>query len=399
MEGDEAMKKLLVLGAGIYQVPLIKKAKEMGLYVIVASKRGNYPGFQFADEVANIDTTDNQEMLKFAKEKKISGVVVCGTDVCVPTLGYLCDNLNLTGPSYASAMIAQNKLLMKEVFRNNKVRSAEFAYVDINNMMPVEECEKIGFPVIFKSIDSSGSRGITKVNSLREISYAYEQVKCNTKSDKYLIEKYLDGEEFGVQAFVFRGEMKLFLPHGDYVFQGDTGVPVGHFAPYDLADDIARDVKEQLSLAIGAMGVDNCAINADFIFYEGKAYVLEIGARAGATCLAEMTGIYFGFDYYEKIIQAALGVEPDFLLKLDKPQPSAEMLIVAHDTGIIKKIRNENKDKRILEVAFDYTVGDYVRKFQKGPDRIGDIIVVADTVEEAKQCLQDAINKIEIIIE
>ena len=29
------MKKILILGAGIYQVPLIKKAKEMGLYTIV----------------------------------------------------------------------------------------------------------------------------------------------------------------------------------------------------------------------------------------------------------------------------------------------------------------------------------------------------------------------------
>ena len=34
------MPKLLILGAGIYQVPLIQKAKEMGFYTIAAS----YPG-------------------------------------------------------------------------------------------------------------------------------------------------------------------------------------------------------------------------------------------------------------------------------------------------------------------------------------------------------------------
>ena len=45
------MKKILILGAGIYQVPLIKKAKEMGLYTIVASIPGNYPGFSYADKV------------------------------------------------------------------------------------------------------------------------------------------------------------------------------------------------------------------------------------------------------------------------------------------------------------------------------------------------------------
>ena len=39
------------------------------------------------------------------------------------------------------------------------------------------------------------------------------------------------GEEFGAQAFVLDGEVQFILPHGDYVFQGDTGVPIGHLPP------------------------------------------------------------------------------------------------------------------------------------------------------------------------
>ena len=45
------MKKIMILGAGIYQVPLIKTAKRMGLYTIVVSIPGNYPGFALADKV------------------------------------------------------------------------------------------------------------------------------------------------------------------------------------------------------------------------------------------------------------------------------------------------------------------------------------------------------------
>ena len=37
------MKKIMILGAGIYQVPLILKAKEMGLYTLVVSYPGPYP--------------------------------------------------------------------------------------------------------------------------------------------------------------------------------------------------------------------------------------------------------------------------------------------------------------------------------------------------------------------
>lgn len=111
---------------------------------------------------------------------------------------------------------------------------------------------------------------------------------------------------------MLNGEVKFILPHGDYVFHGDTGVPVGHFAPYLLSDEIIADAREQLALAVKAMGLNNCAINADFILKDGKTYVLELGGRSGATCLAELVSIYYGYDYYEKLILAALGEPVDF---------------------------------------------------------------------------------------
>ncbi len=394
------MRKLLVLGAGIYQVPLIETAKKMGIYTIVASIKGNYPGFSIADKVYYENTIDFNAVLKIAKEEKIDGIVVCGTDVCVPTQGYVCDQLNLKGPSLKAAEIAQNKALMKDAFTKKGVRTAACEYVNINNSNPVEICEKIGYPVIFKSVDSSGSRGITMVADDSNIAYAYKQVKDNTRSNCYLIEKYLIGDEFGAQAFVYNGEVKFILPHGDYVFKGDTGVPVGHFAPFDIDASIIEDTKNQLQLAIDAMGVDNCAINADFILSNNKAYVLEIGARAGATCLVEMTSLYYGFNYYEKIIQAALGEEPDFTPVNEKRQPNAEMLFQSKKTGIIKSIDfGEQNDENIVSIKLDYEIGAHVNKFAKGPDRVGQVIAIGETVEKAKSALDNAMSKVIIEVE
>jgi biotin carboxylase len=393
------MKKIMILGAGIYQVPLIKKAKEMGLYTIVVSIPGKYPGFMIADKVIYENTIDKDAVLKIATKEKIDGVAVCGTDVCVPTQGYLCDHLGLKGPTLKSAEIAQDKALMKKAFIAHGVRTAEVEYVDISNAWPADICKKIGYPVIFKSVDSSGSRGITKVKSEADISYAYMQVKENTHSGCYIIEKYLVGEEFGAQAFVYDGTLKFILPHGDYVFQGDTGVPIGHFAPYNMGNNIVEDAENQLKKAIKAMGIDNCAINADFILCDGKTYVLEVGARAGATCLVEMTSIYYGFDYYEKILQAALGIEPDFTPLNESRQPNVEMLFQADKTGVIHAIEfGKQEDSHIVNLSLDYGVGDHVRKFAKGPDRIGQIIAVADSVEMAKDAVDRAMENVKIII-
>lgn len=394
------MKKVLILGAGIYQVPLIQKARQMGLYTIVASIPGNYPGFALADKVVFENTTDCEALLKICREEKVDGVIVCGTDVCVPTQGYICDALGLKGLTYRAALTAQDKSLMKKCFAVGGVRTAPCEYVDIANDDPADICERIGYPVIFKSVDSSGSRGITKVDSPDRIRYAYSQVRANTRASRYLIEKYLIGEEFGAQAFVYDGTLRFILPHGDYVFRGDAGVPIGHFAPYNMGQDIVEDAEEQLRLAVAAMGVDNCAINADFILCGGKTYVLEIGARAGATCLAEMTGLYYGFDYYEKIIQAALGIEPDFTPGRTSFQPSAEMLFMAEKTGVISDITMpESLDPRVLDCSLDFKVGDRVRKFSKGPDRIGQCIAVGETVEQAKALLDAAMQSVKIRIE
>ena len=120
------MKKILILGAGIYQVPLIETAKKLGYYTIVASIPGKYPGFALADKVYHVNTTDAQALEKIAEEEGVSGVCVSGTDVCVPAQGYLCDKLGLIGPGEQAAHRAQDKLLMKNAFHEHGVRGGGF---------------------------------------------------------------------------------------------------------------------------------------------------------------------------------------------------------------------------------------------------------------------------------
>ncbi len=395
------MKKVLILGAGIYQVPLIQRAKRLGYYTIVASIPGKYPGFQYADKVYYVNTTDKLALERLAREEGVSGVCVSGTDVCVPAQGYLCDRLGLVGPGEEAALRAQDKYLMKEAFVRRGVRTAYFEYVDIQNSNPVDVCERIGYPVIFKAVDSSGSRGITKVNSAADIPYAWRAAVDNTRADKYLIEKFLTGQEFGAQACVWRGELRFILPHGDYVFQGDTGIPVGHFAPYEIDEQIIADCKEQLALAVDALGIDNCAINADFILCDGKTYVLEIGARAGATGLVELTSLYYGFDYYEKILQLNMGEEVDFTPVLERPQPNVEMLFCSDQTGVVREIDTSGvtPDERIISLEFDVEPGDTVHRFRKGPDRFGMIVTVGDTVDEAKAVMERAMAQVKVTLE
>lgn len=392
------MKKVMILGAGIYQVPLIKQAKAMGIYTIVVSIRGNYPGFEIADKVYYEDTTDFNAVLEIAKKEKIDGIVTAGTDVAVITIGKVCDTLGLKGLSFEAANIASNKMMMKEKYEEYGVRTARFRKVPFDVETIKNETASLRFPLIFKAVDTSGSRGIIRVNSVDEFADAMQYTRSATKLDYFIVEEFLEGDEFGAQAFIYNGKIQFILPHGDYVFTGDTGVPIGHYAPFDLGDDIIKDAEIQLGKAIDAMGLDNCAINADFILVNGQCYVLELGGRSGATCLAELTSIYYSFNYYEKMLLACMGEDVSF--KSDECIPNASMLLMSEKDGkILSQTNNNDKDERIVEVQFDYKQGDIVHKFKIGPHRIGHIITKGKTLAEAVEVLNQSLEKIIIKVD
>ncbi len=393
------MKKIMILGAGIYQVPLIQRAKKLGIYSIVVSIPGNYPGFALADKIYYENTTDWEAILKIAREEKIDGIVTAGTDVAVITIGKVCDEMGLCGLSYEGAQVATNKLKMKEVYELHDVRTAKYRKIAFDDPQMYEKIDELTLPVIFKAVDSSGSRGITRTNTKEEFAEAIALAKKYTRQDYFIVEEFIEGEEFGAQAFVYNGKVQFILPHGDYVYQGDTGVPIGHFAPYNLSPEIIVDAKHQLEMAIEAMGLDNCAINADFILKDNQTYVLEIGGRSGATCLAELTSIYYGFDYYEKILLAALG-EKDLSFESDLAVPNASHLLMSDRDGVIKSITNENEpNPDIYEIQFDYGVGEKVSKFRIGPHRIGHVVTKGKTLEASVELLKEAMDKIHIEVE
>lgn len=390
------MKRLMILGAGISQLPLIKTAKRMGLFVIVISRHGAYPGFAFADKIYYVDTTDSEKIAEIARFEQIDGICTTGTDVAVKSIGKVVDSLGLSGISYDSAKLSTNKWAMKQAFMEHgvrtsrfvKVKSKEEAHLAFETLLP---------PLVFKAVDNGASKGILKVNDASQADYAFEQVMKATKLDFFIIEEYIEGIEFGAQAFVCEGEIKFIMPHGDLMFYGDAGVPVGHYVPYELNDQVNNDVQYQLLQSIRALHLNNCAINADFILKDQQVYVLEIGGRAGATCLPELVSIHYEFDYYEQMIRAALHMNPVFPIHGTK-HCACELLTLDKD-GEIVMIENKNSSQEDkVEVSFDYGMGDFIHKFKVGTDRIGQIIVKGDSLEETLLRLAEAKGNIQITL-
>lgn len=387
-------KKLMILGAGYYQLPLIRRANALGHETIVCSTPGDYPGIAEAGIWENASTMAPDACLAVAKRHNIDGICVCGTDVVMPTLGRVVDAFGLRGPGFAATERSTDKAAMKAAFMELGVRTAPYAKVTSLN-----ECQAAakewGFPVVMKVVDSSGSKGIAIVKSAEELEAAYPEIIAETQKSYIIVEAFVEGEEFGAQAFVADGELTFVMPHGDMIFWGDTGVPVGHYAPFEASDSLLRDIREQLTKCVAALDISYTAINADFILKDGQVFVLEIGARAGSTLLPELVSVHYGIDYYDYLINAALG--GDVSWKGEPSQACVVEVLTSEKSGELVSYSLPPVGGDVLQLELIVGPGSQVTKFKNAYHRIGHLVVKGESLEAAQQLTEQV--KSEIVLE
>ena len=391
------MNKILVNGAGRGCLNLTKTAKKMGLYVIVTGMDG--PCIPLADKAyREVHPGHPEEVLEVAKTENVDAVVTCCNDMGLASVGYCCDQLQLVGLSYEAAKMSSDKLLMKERLYAKHVPTAKFKKV--YNLNDLEQAlEELQFPVIIKATDLQGSRGITIVQTKEGLGDAFHETMSLTHKNYCIVEEFIVGTEFGAQAFVYNGEVLFVLPHGDKTFMSKTSVPIGHYIPYTMSKDLEEDVQMQARNAIKAIGLDNCAVNIDFIERGNKAYIIELTGRGGANGLTDIVGEYYGIDYYEMMVVMALGGDPRKLFdkRLNTPRAVVSKMLTSPQIGIVKSI-----DVPLLQdtdITMFIEPGSEVRAFSNSNDDIGQIVVSGNNLTECAKRIDEAVKTLTIELE
>ncbi|MBQ7843249.1 MAG: hypothetical protein IJ340_07555, partial [Odoribacter sp.] len=164
------MKRLLILGAGVMQLPIIQKARQLGLYTIVADYDPEAVGFKDADKRAIISSTDCDGILKLAREENIDGILTT-SDAPVNVVAFVGQRMGLSVMSAEVARVCTNKYLQRELFSKKDIHTPFFRLcdhtTDLNDLND--------FPYIVKPVDSSASRGVQKVNNRQMLEEAFEK--------------------------------------------------------------------------------------------------------------------------------------------------------------------------------------------------------------------------------
>ena len=276
-------KTLLVQGAGRSNLGIVNTAKQFGVKTVITGMGGDYPCTPLADINCFADISDPEAVLKVAQEQKVDGAIICCSDTGLRAVGRCNDVLHLTGITEEAAIVSSNKFLMKEKLQANGIRTAAFFKVSTEEDLR-QAVKKIGLPVIIKATDLQGSRGIAIVRDEETLLSSYHDVMSLTRQSYCIVEEFLEGKEYGAQSFVYNDEVLFVLPHGDETIMCKTAVPIGHYMPYEMDAALYDDTSKQVTGAIKALGLNNCAVNVDLIEKDGKAYIIELTGRVGANC-------------------------------------------------------------------------------------------------------------------
>jgi carbamoyl-phosphate synthase large subunit len=364
------MKRIMILGAGEMQVPVIKKAKAQGLYTIVADYNPKAPGFQYADEALKISTIDFKEILKAAKNYNINGILTT-SDYPVNMVAKVSHELHLPSMSIEVANICTNKYLQRCFFKANNIPSPFFKLISTKEDLNYIET----FPLIIKPVDSSASRGVKKVKNRTELLAQYDITKAFSNSGSVLVEEFISGKEYSVETFSQYGKHHIIAITDKRLVQGNDTffVENTHILPAFLSEKDEALISSIVLNLLTKLNVDNCPCHIEIKLNERGAFIIEIACRLGGDFISSnLVPLAIGVDMLESLINISLGHE----ISLNKKQ---------HSVAAIQFINNSNYANCI---DFVKNYASYIsesriekfhdRKIENSFDRMGYIILKAN---------------------
>lgn len=397
------MKKLLVLAAGILQVPVIKRAKDMGYYVIAADGNPNAIGLQYADKPVVVNITSEEEVLHIAREEQIDGVIHPCSEVAMNVMGMLNDELSLSGISKDAAFRATNKHLMRRAFETFGAPSpksfcfddAESAWNCFGNELPND--------AILKPSRNSGSRGIAKIEkgiSKENFAELFERSKAESRDKTVMLEQFIEGPEFSVEIIVWDGIINVLTVTDKATTGAPYFVELGHNQPSIYSSEMVEEIKEAAVFGVKALEVNNCACHAEVKVQDGKAYIMEIGARLGGDFIStELTHLSTGVDMVAAAINCALGIAP--CLEPIAPKQGVCIRYFCPTPGKLVSISNTEllNDEHVYLWKIYYKEGDIIPEVTSSLCRSGHLIVTEETPQKAIELAEKYIKEVVFLTE
>ncbi|WP_346353533.1 ATP-grasp domain-containing protein [Azotosporobacter soli] len=375
------MKKLLVVGAGEFQLPGIMKAKELGYYVIATDGDQNAPGKNIADEFMVIDVKDIYRHLEIAQNYKIEGIVSFAAEVAVETVAYVSQQLKLVGNGYDVAVLSHDKKMYYYKLEQAGVRVPK-------TVLPSEflRCENEWPKVVVKPSKGSGSRLVAKLQPNQVQTYIEENVKLLGTEEEFLIQEHIDGKEMTVDCFVYQDNIYILAVSEEKTKAENSVSYELVFPPVWLDEEVNETVSRVTKKIINSLGITYGPVHMEYMLKEDKTlYLIDFSLRGGGfKVFTDIVKLTSGEDIVEKYVRSAMGEQ----IQLSQPNHYAPVILrflYSDRKGIIKSLPSKYEGVFLSHMFFYLKKpGECIDVPKTGKDRIAYMICWGDELS----CLQ-----------
>ena len=336
------MKKLAIIGASYLQLPLIRRAKEMGYKTIVFAWECGDVGEKEADVFYPISIVEKERILE-----EIDGICSIASDLASITVGYIANKMGLVGNSPQCIEKSTNKHLMRHCFEENGDPSPKSIYVH-----SVEDLKDVAlrYPLIVKPVDRSGSRGITKIYHEEELNSAIKSAISQGFDKAALVEEFAEGDEYSVEYISYKGKHSFLALTQKFTTGAPHFIETGHLEPAPVDTDTLDRIKQVIEHALDSLCVEYGASHSEIkIDNKGEIKIIEIGARMGGDMIgSSLVKLSTGVDFVGDVIRVSVGEAP--LIERDSRNVKVAIRFVMSESDLdeLNKLK-ETEPSCILE--------------------------------------------------
>lgn len=391
-------KKLLIMGGTQISCEIVRYAKRMGVFTVVADyyTPENSPAKRIADEHFQISVTDVNAVAELIKTERLDGVIVGFNDMLLPYYAQICEKTNL--PCYGTKEqfeIFINKDRYKKLLQKYNIPTIEEYEINLDNFE--QSVSEIKFPVIVKPSNSSGSRGITVCYDADGLRTACRKAQGASATGKMLVERYLTGEEATVFWTFQDGKYYVSGIGNRHVKQNQEGVlplPVGYTFPANVTERYLREVLPKAERMFASIGIKNGMMFMQCKIEDGECVVYDIGYRLTGSLEYKIFEETCGYNPMEMLIYFALTGKMSEKSLADMANPYlgkyAYNISFLCKPGRIAKITGENEVLQIpgvIDSVVEHYPGEEITENMKGllAQISLRVLGVAESAEEMKK--------------
>ncbi|WP_038078424.1 ATP-grasp domain-containing protein [Treponema primitia] len=402
MTSECSGKRLLILGAGIMQGPAISIAKDMGLYTVVVDGDPRAPEAAKADRFECIDLKDKEGIQTLGATLQshggLAGVMTAGTDFSA-TVAWAAEKLGLPGIPYAAALNASNKDRMRRCFAAAGVPSPQFTTFTTKSLGRSPKKLPFDFPVVVKPVDNMGGRGCRRVNSSKELTDALPEALEFSRSGKAIVEEFMDGPEFSVDAIVNNENIMVCGFADRHIFYPPYFIEMGHTMPSAQDSAVIKSLLEVFFAGVRSLGISAGygAAKGDLKLTARGPMIGEIAARLSGGYMSGWTYPYAsGVEVTRGAILAALG--RPWSPGPDRNRTSAERAFISIPGKVhsIHGLDQARKTRYVKNIFLRIAEGSLVRFPENNVTKCGNIISAAPSRKAAVNAAENAARKIVI---